>query len=173
MKQAVISGNFKRRYKRSPYNSGVLIYWFTVITCILFNWLVMSRLEVVYRRFFLFWLIFSKQNYQSRSKEYNFNWCWHRTLPLKKKTFSIFENLLKTSGKTTKVLSCLKIPLTSMRFIASCENVVPRLQTSPILSFPSPPPSPPDWSLHPLEETLLQPVLKSFITVFIIKRGRK
>ena len=66
MKQAVISGNFKRRYKRSPYNSGVLIYWFTVITCILFNWLVMSRLEVVYRRFFQFWLIFSNQNYQSR-----------------------------------------------------------------------------------------------------------
>ena len=100
----------------------------------------MSRLEVVYRRFFQFWLIFPNQNYQSRSKEYNFNWCWHRTLPLKKKRFSIFENLLKTSGTTTKVLSCLKIPLTSMRFIASCENVVPRFQTSPILSFPSPPP---------------------------------
>ena len=34
----------------------------------------------------------------------------------------------------------------------------------------SPPPSPiptRDWSLNPLEETLLQPVLKSFITVFI------
>ena len=83
----------------------------------------MSKLEVV-------------KNYQSRSKEYNFNWCWHRTLPLKKKRFSIFENLLKTSGTTTKVLSCLKIPLTSMRFIASCENVVPRFQTSPILPFP-------------------------------------
>ena len=77
----------------------------------------------------------------------NFNWCWHRTLPLKKKRFSIFENLLKTSGTTTKVLSCSKIPLTSMRFIASCENVVPRFQTSPILSFPPPLP---DWSLHPL-----------------------
>ena len=94
----------------------------------------MSKLEVV-------------KNYQSRSKEYNFNWCWHRTLPLKKKRFSIFENLLKTSGTTTKVLSCLKIPLTSMRFIASCENVFPRFQTSPILSFPPPLP---DWSLHPL-----------------------
>ena len=160
MKQAVISGNFKRRYNRSPYNSGVLIYWFTVITCILFNWLVMSRLEVVYRRFFQFWLIFSNQNYQSRSKEYNFNWCWHRTLPLKKKRFSIFENLLKTSGTTTKVLSCLKIPLTSMRFIASCENVVPRFQTSPILPFP---PHPLYWCLNPLE--------KLFITVFILMRG--
>ena len=30
---------------------------------------------------------------------------------------------------------------------------------------------PPDWSLNPLEETLLQPVLKSFITVFIIMEG--
>ena len=159
MKQAVISGNFKRRYKRSPYNSGVLIYWFTVITCILFNWLVMSRLEVVYRRFFQFWLIFSNQNYQSRSKEYNFNWCWHRTLPLKKKTFSIFENLLKTSGTTTKVLSCLKIPLTSMRFIANVRTSSPGSRPRQFFPFLPPPPS------------LLQPVLKSFITVFIIKRG--
>ena len=75
----------------------------------------MSRLEVVYRRFFQFWIISHAQKN-----------IMHRTLPLKKKTFSIFENLLKISGTTTKVLSCLKIPLTSMRFIASCENVVPR-----------------------------------------------
>ena len=80
----------------------------------------MSKLEVFYRRFFQFWLIFPNQNYQSRSKENNFNWCWHRTLPLKKNRLYISENLLKTSGTTTKVLSCLKIPLTSMRFIASC-----------------------------------------------------
>ena len=80
----------------------------------------MSKLEVFYRRFFQFWLIFPNQNYQSRSKENNFNWCWHRTLLLKKNRVYISENLLKTSGTTTKVLSCLKIPLTSMRFIASC-----------------------------------------------------
>ena len=48
---------------------------------------------------------------------------------------------------------------------ASCENIVPRFQTSSILS--PPPPYPSDWSLNPLEETVLQPVLKSFITVFI------
>ena len=30
---------------------------------------------------------------------------------------------------------------------------------------------PPDWSPNPLEETLLEPVLKSFITVFIIMTG--
>ena len=95
----------------------------------------MSKLEVVYRRFFQLWLIFPNQNYQSRSKEYNFNWCWHRTLPLKKKRFSVFENLLKTSGTTTKVLSCPKIPLNNMHFIAS-------FQTSPILPFPSHPPGP-------------------------------
>ena len=168
MKQAVIPGNFERRYKRNPYDSGVLIYLFTVITWILFNRLMMSRLEVVYRRFFQFWLIFPNQNYQSRSKENNFNWPWPCTLPLKRNRFSILENKLITSGTTTKFLSCLKIPLTSMRFIASCENVVPRFQTSPILPFP---PHPPDSSLNPLEETLLQPVLKSFITVFIIMRG--
>ena len=78
------------------------------------------------------------------------------------------ENLLKTSRTKTKVLSCLKIALASMRFIESCEHIVPRFQTSPILPFP---PHPPDWSLNPLEETLLQPVLKSFITVFILMRG--
>ena len=53
-------------------------------------------------------------------------------------------------------------------FMASCENVVPRFQTSPILPFPS---HLPDWSPNPLEETLLEPVLKSFITVFIIMTG--
>ena len=26
VEQAVIPGNFKRRYKRSPYDSGVLVY---------------------------------------------------------------------------------------------------------------------------------------------------
>ena len=40
-----------------------------------------------------------------------------------------------------------------------------RFRTSSILP-PSPFPTR-DWSLNPLEETLLQPVLKSFITVFI------
>ena len=83
--QAIIPGNSKRRYKRCQYDSGVLIYWFTVITCIPSNRLLMSKLEVIYRRFFQFWLIFPNQNYQSRSKEYNLNLCWYRTLPLKKK----------------------------------------------------------------------------------------
>ena len=121
---------------------------------------------MVYCRFFQFWLIFPNRNYKSRSMKYNFNWCWHHTLHLKKKTFPIFENLLKTPGTTT-VLSCLKIPLASMRVdrFASYENIVPSFKTSSILS--PPPPTPPNWSLHLLEETLLQPVLKSFISVFI------
>ena len=49
------------------------------------------------------------------------------------------------------VLSYLKIPLTSMSIdrFASCDNIVPRFQTRRrLVSFP-------------LEETLLQPVLKS------------
>ena len=77
----------------------------------------------------------------------------------------IFENLLKTSGTTTKAMSCLKIPLSSMRVnrFVSWENIVPRFQTSAL--FPSPPP--PNCSLNPLEETLLQPALKSFFAVFI------
>ena len=38
-----------------------------------------------------FWLIFPNRNYKSRSKEYNFKWCWHHTLHLKKNTFPVFE----------------------------------------------------------------------------------
>ena len=112
-------------------------------------YILQSTGEVVYRGFFQFRLIFPNQNNQSRSIEYDFNWCWHRTLHLKKKRFPIFENFLKTSGTTTKVVGCLNIPLTSMRVdcFASCENVVPRFQTSSIL--PSPP-HPPDWSPDPL-----------------------
>ena len=115
MGQAVIPGKVKRRYKRSPYDSGLLFYWLAVLTCIHFNRRVMSRRKVVYRRFFQFWLIFLNRNYKWHALEYNFNWCWHQTLHLKKKTFSIFEKLLKTSGTTTRVPSCLKILLTSMR----------------------------------------------------------
>ena len=84
------------------------------------------------------------------------------------------ENFLKTSGTTRTVLrySCLKILQTSMCVdcFASCENVVPRFQTSSILLFFL---HPLDWSLNPLKETLLQPVLKSFITAFTIIRGYK
>ena len=84
------------------------------------------------------------------------------------------ENFLKTSGTTRTVLrySCLKILQTSMCVdcFASCENVVPRFQTSSILPFFL---HPLDWSLNPLKETLLQPVLKSFITAFTIIRGYK
>ena len=78
-------------------------------------------------------------------------------------TFPIFENLLKTSGTTTKAMSCLKIPLSSMRVnrFVSWENIVLRFQTSTLF------PPPPNWSLNPLEETLLQPALKSFFAVFI------
>ena len=115
MGQAVIPNKFKRRYKRSPYDSGLLFYWLAVLTFIYFNRRVMSRRKVVYRRFFQFWLIFLNRNYKWHALEYNFNWCWHHTLHLKKKTFSIFEKLLKTSRTTTRVPSSLKILLTSMR----------------------------------------------------------
>ena len=59
--------------------------------------------------------------------------------------------------------------LTSMgvdRF-ASCENIVPKFQASSIL------PHLPDWSLNLLEETLLRPRLKSFITVPMKMKGWK
>ena len=67
--------------------------------------------------------------------------------------------------------SFLKIPPTSLCYYrcASYENFVPRFQpnNSPQLSLPA------DWSLNPFEETLRQPVLKSFITGFMIVMGWK
>ena len=53
----------------------------------------------------------------------------------------IFENLLKTFETIKKVLSCLKIPPTCMRFdhFANCENIVPQFQTPLILAAPLPP----------------------------------
>ena len=44
-------------------------------------------------------------------------------------------------------------------------------RSRPSQFFPTSPP--PDWSLNPLKETFLQPVLKSFITVFTIIKGWK
>ena len=72
-----------------------------------------------------------------------------------------FRKFAQNIRNYNEVLSCLKIPLTSMRFTASSENSRPR-QFFP--SLPIPPP------LNPLEETLLQSVLRSFITVFIVTR---
>ena len=115
MGKAFIPGDFKRLYKRSPCDSGVLFYWLTVLTCIHFNRPVMSWHKEVYRSFFQFWLIFPNRNCKSRANEYNVNWYWHHTLHLKEETFPIFENFLKPLRTTTKVPSCLKIPLTSMR----------------------------------------------------------
>ena len=73
--------------------------------------------------FLSIWLIFSDRNYMLCLIDYNFNWCWHHALHLKKKTFPIFENLLKTLDTATKVLSRLKIPQTRRRVdrLASCE----------------------------------------------------
>ena len=42
VRQSVIPGNFKRRYWRSPHDSGVLFYWVAVLTCKHFNRPVMS-----------------------------------------------------------------------------------------------------------------------------------
>ena len=135
----------------------ILAYCFTDSLFSLLNRLVMSQREVVYRRFFRFWLNFPNRNYRSRSVEYRFNRCWHHTFHLKKKTFPIFKNLLKTSETATTVPGCLKIPLTSMRVvcIAPCKLWEHRPQVPDLVNcFPLP--HPPDWFLNPLEETLLQ-----------------
>ena len=46
------------------------------------------------------------------------------------------RKFLQNIRKNNEGPQLLKIPLTSMRFIASCENFVPRFQTSSILPFP-------------------------------------
>ena len=69
MGQAVIPSNFKRSYKRSPYDSGVLV------SLIHSSQVLNSSIDRYCRnrRLFQFWLIFPNQNYQSRSMEYKFN----------------------------------------------------------------------------------------------------
>ena len=116
---------------------------------------------MVYCRFFQFWLIFPDRNYKSRSIEYNFNWYWRHALHLKKKTIPIFENLVTTSRTTTKVVSCLKILLTSMCVVVRTSSPGSRLRQFFPTSLPH------ELVFKSIEETLLQPVLKSFITVFI------
>ena len=116
---------------------------------------------MVYCRFFQFWLIFPNRNYKSRSIGYNFNWCRQHALHLKKKTLPIFENLVTTSRTTMKVVRCLKIPLTSMCVVVRTPSPGPDFVNS------SPPTHPLNWSFNPSKKLSLQPVLKSFITVFI------
>ena len=84
---------------------------------------------------------------------------------LKKKTFLIFEKFLKTSGTITRVLGCLQIPLMVCKLIALEVLTTSSPESRPRQLFP---PFPPPWSLNPLEEALLQPVLRSFISVFIL-----
>ena len=131
VKQAVIPGNFKRRYRRSP----ILAYCFTdslfsrVYSSIDRSSLSSKLFTVVSFNFGP--IFFSDGNYHSGTIKYNCNWCRHQTLHLRKKTFPVFENLFKTSGAPRKVLSFLKIPLISMHIdhIASFENITTRSQT--------------------------------------------
>ena len=116
---------------------------------------------MAYCRFFKFWLIFPNRNYKSRSIAYNFNWCRQHSHHLKKKTLPIFENLVITSRTTMKFVRCLKIPLTSMCVVVRTPSPGPDFRQF----FPNYPP--PELVFQSIEETLLQSVLKSFITVFI------
>ena len=114
-----------------------------------------------YCHFFQFWLIFPNRNYKSRSIKYHLNRCWHHALHLKTKTLPVFEHLVTTSRTATKVVSCLEIPLTSMCVVVRTSSPGSRLRQF----FPTS--SPPELVFQSIEETLLQPVMKSFITVFI------
>ena len=82
------------------------------------------------------------------SIEYHFNWYKHHTLYLKK-TFPILENLFKTTGISTKVFLCLKIPLTSTYtgHFVSCENIIPQFRPRQFSPIPHPSWSPSITSL--------------------------
>ena len=123
---------------------------------------------MVYCRFFQFWLIFPNRNLKSRSIGYNFNWCWQHALHLKKKTLPIFENLVTTSRTTTKVVSCLKIPLTSMCVVVRTSSPGPDFINS------SPPPQPPNWSFNPLKKLFFSQCWRlSLQFLFSITKGWK
>ena len=144
----------------------ILAYCFTDSLCSLHVYTPQSTNNVLTQTGLLsflcqFWLIFPNRNYRSRSIEYNFNRCWHHALHLKKKTLPIFENLVTTSRTTPKVVSCLKIPLASMCVIVRTSFPGSR----PRQFFPTSPP--PELFFQSIKETLLQPVLRRFITVFL------
>lgn len=88
---------------------------------------------------------FLQTNISIHFSRISFNWYWHHTLDLKKKTFLILKNLFKTSGISTGVFICLKILLTctGVDCFASCENIVPqfRPRNFPLPHF--------NWSLNP------------------------
>ena len=121
----------------------------------------------VYRRLFKFWLIFPNQNYQSRSKNIF-------------STNADIAHFLRGGKDSLSSNICSKHQEKQRRSSAVWRyRWLPRV-LSKIVTTSSPgyrprqvfPPSHlPDWSLNPLEETLLQPVLKSLITVFIITRS--
>ena len=83
--------------------------------------------------------LFPDQNYKSRSIEYNLNWCWHHAPHLKKKALPVFENLVTTSRTTTKVVSCLKISLTSWCVVVRTSSLGSRLRQFFILPHLSTP----------------------------------
>ena len=106
--------------------------------------------------------------YKSRSIGYNFNWCWQHALHLKKKTLPIFKNLVTTSRTTMKVVSCLKIPLTSTCVVVRTSSPDPDFINS------SPPPHPPNWSFNPLKKLFYSQCWRLLLQfLFSIAKGWK
>ena len=115
--------------------------------------------------------------------DYNFNWCWHHTQQkLKwylelisvmrsydKKTFHIFENLLKTWGTATKVLSLFW----RYRWLDACWSPRKLWEHHPQVPGQFFPHYPPDWSSTAVRETLLKPVLKSFTVVITASKCKR
>ena len=80
------------------------------VICILFNPLLMSKPEVVYRSFFQFWLIFPNQNYQSRlnniiSTDTDIaHFLWRRKDSLSSKIWLKHQELHTLKSKPMKIL---------------------------------------------------------------------
>ena len=96
----------------------------------------MSKLEVVYRRFFQFWLISQTKIISHAQKDIISTDADITHTSSEEEKILYLQKFLQNIRKNNEGPQLLKIPLTSMRFIASCENFVPRFQTSSILPFP-------------------------------------
>ena len=145
--QAVIPGSFKRRYEIRFWRLDLIIHCYHVYT-LQSTGDVSTRLKSSLPSFLSILAHFPNQNYQSLSKEYNFNWCWHHTLHLKKKKISSSKVCSKHQGQQQRSsaawryrwLACVLVALQVLRTLSPGS----RLRQL----FPSLPSLPSDWSLN-------------------------
>ena len=142
-----IPGSFKRRYEIRFWRLDLIIHCYHVYT-LQSTGDVSTRLKSSLPSFLSILAHFPNQNYQSLSKEYNFNWCWHHTLHLKKKKISSSKVCSKHQGQQQRSsaawryrwLACVLVALQVLRTLSPGSRIRQL--------FPSLPSLPSDWSLN-------------------------